>query len=590
MHKSSTIIFFCLFLLLSLNIFGQNKYAVLVGINDYYSSPTEKSPQSLKGCVNDALSMKSLLRNRFGFDQKNINILLNEKASQTPLMNTLLEVLAKSKAGDAVFFYFSGHGIYVDNVALINDPVKKGYNQSLVMSDLYAADFNCLVKDNTLKKIFNQFVAKKVILTAIFDCCYSGKMSMTLNSELLQQNPYIDDAVSDTSTLKSLDINDLNNIDRAVNLNVMPVIVDKEVIPRPSETKNSNFAAISACMDDEKASEIWDESGVPHGALTKAILSSYEKSATDIPLTKLLENISSEIGNYQKFKQKPTYHYDENRNVTNLIGLPLQAAAKPIAANCIRVKNNSITLDGGYCDGFANGNILANSNTKIIIIRIYRDSAIATFAPAAKIKIGDTFLLSDAYKTSNPILKVYIETVNVTTPVFLNHFNKEILPLSKKKTYVDYFNWLNDLKSPTFLSFGIDGEGNKISSYITNQRFAVLLKVPKDIALSIKQSFKNDQSIQFVNAIQEADRVLYLNYAAKSPFNPSPCFVLTYRNALNGAFDAADLYKFSKLFVRLNQLTLNPAAMTVVKKSIRSITYDLARSRGSNWFNSYPKR
>lgn len=587
MHKLSTIIFSCLFSFISIASFGQNKYAVLVGINDYYESPTVKSFHSLKGCVNDALSIKSLLVNRFGFDNTNINVILNEKATQNQLINVLNATLNKSKAGDAVIFYFSGHGIYIDNVALNNDPIKKGYNQSLIMSDLYSPGYNCLLKDNTLKKIFNAFVAKQVILTTLFDCCYSGNMSMTQSSQFMEPNPYVDDTINDTSSLKSIYIDDLDRMSRSVDMNVMPVIVDKEMIPRPSETKNSNFVAISACKDDEKASEIWDESGVPHGALTKAILSIYEKSAVDLSLSKLSANITEEINTNQRLKQKPTFHYDGKRNIDNLIGLPLQTAVTALSSTCIDVKNQSITLNLGYIDGLAKGNILFSKGNKITISKVYRDSAIATFSPGLQIKKGDVFVLKDHYKISNPILKIYIAATNVNSLTFMAYFNREILPLSKNKTYVDYFNWYGDPDSPTFLSSVFTGEGNRISTDAQNKRFAVLLPVPKDIVTSIKQGFRNNQSIQFVNTIGEAEKVLYLNYATKSKNNVSPCFVLTYRNALTGT---NDMQKFSISYVKLKQLILNPVEMAMMNKSLKTVTYNLARTRGSNWFNDYAKR
>ncbi|PWS28119.1 hypothetical protein DHW03_11235 [Pedobacter yonginense] len=587
MHKPPTKLFFYLLCFITLTGFGQNKYAVLVGINDYYESTMVKSFHSLKGCVNDALSIKSLLVSRFNFNQTNVNVILNEMATQPQVISALNSTLNKSKEGDVVIFYFSGHGIYIDNVALNNDPIKKGYNQSLIMSDLYSPGYNCLLKDNTLKKIFNQFVAKKVTLTTIFDCCYSGNMSMTLSSGFMEPNPYVDDGITDTSSLKSMYIDELDRMTRDIDMNVMPIIVDQEIIARPSETQNSNFVAISACKDDEKASEIWDESGVPHGALTKAILSAYEKSSKDISLATLLKTITTEISINQKLKQKPTFHYDGKRNTHNLIGLPLQTQTNPRTATCIEVHKNSITLNSGYIDGFANGNVLFNKGDKITINKVYRDSAIAIALTGHQIKKGAAFVLKDTYRISKPILKIYIEAADANTPAFMASFNKEILPLSKQANYVDYFNWYGDPKSPTYFSSLSVGAGIKILDDAQNQRFAVLLPLPKDLAMQVKQVFQTNQSIKLVGTAAEADKVLYLNYAAQSKNNISPCFVITYRNALSGN---SDMRKFSTSYVKLQQLTLNPSEMATMKKSIKEVTYSLARNKGSSWFNGYPER
>jgi hypothetical protein len=89
-------------------------------------------------------------------------------------------VYQKCKAGDAVVFFYSGHGVWMTNKNLDRDPVKRGMSQAIVMSNLYAAGWDCLVQDETLKDIFNQYVEKKIILTTIFDCCYSANLPMMI--------------------------------------------------------------------------------------------------------------------------------------------------------------------------------------------------------------------------------------------------------------------------------------------------------------------------------------------------------------------------------------------------------------------------
>ncbi|MCX2573950.1 caspase family protein [Pedobacter sandarakinus] len=571
--------------------FAQSKYAILVGVNDYYSKPGQKSEYSLKGCVNDAMSMRTLLSRRFDFDDKNINLILNEKASQQNLIDAFATTLNKSKSGDVVVFYFSGHGIYIDNFEINNDPVKKGYNQSLVLSDLYSPGYNCLMKDNTLKKIFNQFVAKKVIFTAIFDCCYSGNISMTTTIDLMQHNPYFDGNVPDSGSTKSIPFFALESEDKAVNLSVMPVIPDKEIVPRPSDTKNSYFASISACKDDEKAKEIWDESGVPHGALTRTILSMFEKTETDIVFLSLLNGISTEINGFQLFKQKPIFHNDANRNNRNLIGLPLANKINKQPLYCVDGKAQTITLGAGYLSGIANGNRLVNANKSATadVISVYPDSAIAKINPATKIKKGDVFSLQDSYRSSNPILKLYIETTHLNTIEFLKNITNEIVPISTEKNYVDYFNWYNDLQSPTFGFNNTLGEGKRILSNANNRRFAVLLPIPKDLAQQIKKFFMPNQNIVFVQSIKEADRVIYLNYVTNAIKKERPCFVITFRNALNRSGEV-ELNKFSSYHVKIKNLQMSKPEIMLLNRAIEQIAYTIARANGSRWFNRYAKK
>ena len=159
-------------------ITAQNKYAALVAVNDYYEKPGVKHPHSLHGCVNDAKAMKGLLVNRFGFDAANIQTLYDAKVTQKNVTDMMADLLKKSKAGDALIFYFSGHGVWIKNDMNSQDTVKRGMSQAMVMSDLYSPYYNCLLRDESIKKILNDFVDKKVIVTTVFDCCYSGNLMM----------------------------------------------------------------------------------------------------------------------------------------------------------------------------------------------------------------------------------------------------------------------------------------------------------------------------------------------------------------------------------------------------------------------------
>jgi hypothetical protein len=157
---------------------AQNKFAVLLAVDDYYSAPGQKSSSSLQGCVNDAESIKRLLINRFGFDKKNISLLYNAAATKKNFFDEMKKTFQKCQPGDAVVFYYSGHGVWMSNGLLEDDSVKRGMSQAIVMNDLYAPGWDCLVSDESLKNIFNQFINNKIILTCLFDCCYSGNIPM----------------------------------------------------------------------------------------------------------------------------------------------------------------------------------------------------------------------------------------------------------------------------------------------------------------------------------------------------------------------------------------------------------------------------
>ena len=205
MLKVSKLILSILFYSATLPVTAQNKYAVLVAVNDYYQQPGVKHHSSLRGCVNDANAMKELLGNRFGFNASNIHTLYNEEATKKNFIKLMYSVLRACKPGDAVVFFYSGHGVWMSNHMLDQDKVKRGMSQAIVLSNLYAPGLDCLVRDETLKDIFNQFVNKKITLTTIFDCCYSANLMMLIRNEYWTPEVY----QRQRQVKKDMDFNDI---------------------------------------------------------------------------------------------------------------------------------------------------------------------------------------------------------------------------------------------------------------------------------------------------------------------------------------------------------------------------------------------
>lgn len=581
-------------MLLMVNVKAQNKYAIVVGINDYYETTTKKSVYSLKGCVNDARSMKSLLINRFEFDSKNINLLTNQNATQENLINALNEAITKSKAGDVVVFYYSGHGAFISNSFLNDDPIKKGYNQSLIMSNLFAKNYGCLVKDNTLKKIFNKFVEKKVILTSIFDCCFSGGMAATF--VFPEETPYSDNpnyyapaSESDTLAKKVMNMDIINTNDVGLDMNADLTLNVAEKIARPAETPNSKFAILAASKSYYKAAETWDESGVAHGAFTKALLGIYEQNKIDIPLSKVIDDIDNQVSKIQLYTQSPEFQLDPDRKTTNLIGLPVKTKpATSITVNCISTKGENVVINAGYNDGIAIGNVFTNKNIQITITRIYADSALAKTKTGVAVKTGESFILTDTYRASKPYLKIYVNTSKLNTTDYIKAFNMEVLPLTKLSSYQDYNNWKRDDSSPSFLfSLNITGEGKQALQKSMNRPFCIFLPIPEDLATKIKTFLGKEQSVKLVNTAAEADRVLYLNYATDSK-NKKSYFVFNYRMPVN--YIGYDAFKFSSYSAYSNTLNLNNEDTINLLSAIRKTTYALVRSKTTHWINTYPRK
>jgi hypothetical protein len=151
-------------------------YALLVGI-DRYKNPRE-APH-LRGCVADAESMRSLLINRLGVPEQNIRLLTARMdASEPPdrlatrdnIIKGWQEHLGQAKAGDQVFFHYSGHGAQ----ARSNDPTElDGFDETIVPHDSRTSGVYDIL-DKELGALISQAEGRGAIVTVVLDCCHSG--------------------------------------------------------------------------------------------------------------------------------------------------------------------------------------------------------------------------------------------------------------------------------------------------------------------------------------------------------------------------------------------------------------------------------
>lgn len=131
--------------------------ALIVGINYY------KEVNDLKGCVNDAYNVKTVLeRNADGTLNFDINMMTALDEETIITKNTLKDNIDNLFSGDSeiALFYYSGHG-YIESTG--------GY---LVTSECQRGDDG--LDMNYLMTIANNSKAKNKII--ILDSCYSGKL------------------------------------------------------------------------------------------------------------------------------------------------------------------------------------------------------------------------------------------------------------------------------------------------------------------------------------------------------------------------------------------------------------------------------
>ena len=465
------LVYLLLFLQLFLFVtsYSQNKRALIIGINDYFYRDTiirqilRDPKNSLKGCVNDAKSIKELIISRFGYKAGNISELYSEQATKKQILASLDKLLADSKPGDQAFLYYSGHGLQM--------PDNTGYNtdEAIAPCDVLYQK-NGYILSLQLAAIYNKFVDKKATLTSIFDCCHSwgtktveikkngityyrkmaptgegpkisifkGKEETPENFATLEIEPLADSVVTQGTDVRELNGWHVSILEKNVEETYVPSAAEEKaiaavkkdngaavsaklldgVIPMPGSPAvrvNSNFLFMSATNDDQKAQEKNDETGNKHGVFTKALLEVYKKYPVTMTALQAFDRIKEELKK-RNYLQTPTLRCAPERKNKNLLSATPATIKSTLLTTCISsAENGTITLDKGLLSGLCAGNIvqdISNPAVKAEVLSLSgENNAIATVSNSATL-VGHTFKVISWYTKSAPLLKVYLPKDN----------------------------------------------------------------------------------------------------------------------------------------------------------------------------------
>lgn len=129
--------------------------ALVIGINNYPCA-------ALRGCVNDAVSIASILEKN-GNGSPNFDVRLITNPSETtdiPTTRRLIEELFETHS-DVALFYYSGHGLLKSTGGYIVTSDFKRYDEGIAMYEILA--------------LANNSKARSKII--ILDCCHSGSFA-----------------------------------------------------------------------------------------------------------------------------------------------------------------------------------------------------------------------------------------------------------------------------------------------------------------------------------------------------------------------------------------------------------------------------
>jgi hypothetical protein len=145
-----------------------DKYALVVGIDDYPGTDDD-----LEGSVEDSRIFSQLLIRRFGFKPNNVVVLNNSVATRDHILNAFTRHLGQAGPQGAAVFYYSGHGVQMDNNLALTaplDPERDGRDEAIVAWG--TDDRSSIILDDEIGFLIGQLKTDRVLI--VHDSCNSG--------------------------------------------------------------------------------------------------------------------------------------------------------------------------------------------------------------------------------------------------------------------------------------------------------------------------------------------------------------------------------------------------------------------------------
>jgi hypothetical protein len=137
-----------------------------VAIDDY----ADKAVPRLEGCINDADLIRDLLIRRHGFAERDIRILKNQQTTRAEILRQFDDWLINStRAGDRVFFHYSGHGAWAPDE---DRDEKDGLDEAIAPYDVNPITGEDLILDDEFETFISRLAGRKAVV--LFDACFSG--------------------------------------------------------------------------------------------------------------------------------------------------------------------------------------------------------------------------------------------------------------------------------------------------------------------------------------------------------------------------------------------------------------------------------
>lgn len=259
--------------------------ALLVGINSYRQCP-------LAGCVNDVSMMANTLVERYGFEDKSIRMVTDDRATTRSILENLEWLIEPLQSGDRCLFHFSGHGVQV---------ATKNYQREIDGLDevICPVDFDWteghLIRDKQLYQIFRR-IPNGVKFNWVNDSCHSGDLTkaMTRVQQAPRTIPPPADVAWDIRVAKQKKL-------CCVGMNPCNHVVD--IHGRSITNGVLNVGFVSGCASNQTSADT-EINAIKCGALTWHFVKAVKEMPKKTPLYKIVEAIRAELAK-KGYSQRP---------------------------------------------------------------------------------------------------------------------------------------------------------------------------------------------------------------------------------------------------------------------------------------------
>ncbi|KAI9168192.1 hypothetical protein H9P43_007564 [Blastocladiella emersonii ATCC 22665] len=302
------------------NLNGRKK-ALLIGIN-YKGTRAE-----LRGCINDVKNVSNFI-SQHGFSRENMLILTDDQDDPNRLPNkanivSAMKWLARdARAGDSLFFHFSGHGAQVKDAS---GDEEDGHDEVLVPSDYEKVG---MLLDDDINAIMVKPLPAGCKLHMIMDCCHSGTMAdtmytYTVDGELEihagQRKSRVREGLHKLKAAATAESTGeiLGNLKAGLKLLLKDDGSDNEgaapPAPTPAQLKTqqersseADVLVISGCKDDQTSADASIDSQAT-GAMSWALISTLTEAQSEITYAQLLKTMRKKLhGKYTQIPQMST--------------------------------------------------------------------------------------------------------------------------------------------------------------------------------------------------------------------------------------------------------------------------------------------